>query len=266
MSYIIQQTVDAVASTLITASRMHDEPCGLSGINNLLNVMNGNLGDVVGSLDRLVKSQRLEGPEARLAPTMRSLTDTISGLNTGVKDMKGAIREMTASTRDLQQAIVAQTATRRGLFQANIDVQQKLCNQMKQQASAFTSGHHRFAGLIEDEKRGGEAPAIVRHLLSPRQAEECETMMREAALEFDPRSAPVFGPPIRKRTQPQHPPAPVKAVATLPDQEVAAEPTEKAKVHSVVEVPTEQSLPHRSPLRPEWRATLKTLRTHKGKR
>ena len=101
----------------------------------------------------------------------------------------------------MDHTIQEQTSCFTRLIEAQIRSQTAVTTQLELQAAAFKAVHTRFAGLIEDEARGGQVPQMVRKILSkgPQEEAEFEAAMQAAISEIDPMESPKFGAPVKRR-------------------------------------------------------------------
>jgi hypothetical protein len=262
---IVHQTIDAVTSTLV-AGIQRERKDELSAVcQNLLTTINANINITNTQLKRLVEIKESNHEGQRLLEAVDRMSGQVTGLKTAVKENQRALEDFTAITKDFQSTCQEQNSTIKSLIQSQIDANHAVAKQLERQGEAFRAITKRFNGLIEDDRRGGSVPKVVRHIVASDQEKvEFNEAWEDVSSEIKHRSKVYFGPMVRVR--------PVSAPSSEEASKGSHQPTPpvaKASLPSVVvrppRGPSRFACSGESPLHPEWVEKLGQIRHHQSK-
>ena len=164
----VRATIESVASAIVTAARNQPAPASanLAGIGLQLQETNVNMANMTAAVGKCANSMASNNIAEHTLEACNKLTVTSDKLEGAVEKLNSTCTRLANSVDQLTEAIQAQAGAQRTLVHGLIQSQQDVANQMNWQGSQFRAVHSQFAGLIEDERRGGQTTALVRHILN----------------------------------------------------------------------------------------------------
>ena len=193
----VRATIKSVASAIVTAACNQPAPASvdLAGIGLQLQETNVNMANMTAAVGKCANSMASNNIAEHTLEACNRLTVRGGKLQGAVEKLNSACTRLANSVDQLTKAIHPQAGARRTLVHGLIQLKQDVANQMNCQGSQFRDVRSQFAGLIEDESRGVQTTALVRHILNikpqvPTSTPEAEKENRSAQLAKEKTNTP----------------------------------------------------------------------------
>ena len=158
--------MEALTSSIVTAARIQPVPAGqdMAQVAAQLLTVSSTMGEAVAYMKKIFNGMTKEQEErVKVREGLMKLDGTLAIMNGELRFQREVVVNMAQSIDRLCEVTEANSEGTKTVMGAMVGSQQGLAKQMKLQGDAFKAIHNRFAGLIEDEQRGGQVTSLVRN-------------------------------------------------------------------------------------------------------
>lgn len=197
---IVHQTVDGLSSTISTMLKPREVAPQALLNNSLLATMDANINVTNGYLKRVTEAVEAQRNGRKIVEAVDRLSGHLEGFRSVVRENSRIQEQFLGVVRDLRQSTQEQAGALKSIMTAQLEATRMVSAEMRSQTEAFRAITSRFNGLVEDERRGGKVPRMIRRIITvnPQEKEEFEAAWRQRD-QAQVSDRVKFGPPIQKR-------------------------------------------------------------------